>query len=71
MSVTRSAHAQERLDAQHYRTRADECRTKAQLSYDALMRDRMFKLADSYERIADRTDELSGVDTSGESTARK
>jgi hypothetical protein len=59
------------FDAQHYRARADECRTKAQLSYDAPTRDRMFKLAVSYERVADRTDELGGTDTSGESVTRK
>jgi hypothetical protein len=35
------------------------------------MRDRMFKLAVSYEQLADRTDELNGVDTLDESVARK
>jgi hypothetical protein len=41
------------------------------LSYYAPMRDRMFKLAVSYEQLADRTDELNGVDTLDESVARK
>jgi hypothetical protein len=57
------------FDALHYRARAVECRTKAR--YYAPMRDRMFKLAVSYEQLADRTDELNGVDTLDESVARK
>jgi hypothetical protein len=50
------------LDGQPFRARADECRTKAELSYDIRARERMLKLADNYERIADEADELNGAE---------
>jgi hypothetical protein len=55
------------LDGQPFRARAEECRTKAELSYDVRARERMLKLAVNYERIADETDELNGSDSSDES----
>ena len=58
------------FNALHYKARAEEGRTKAQLSYDAPTCDRMFKLAVSYERLAEITHELHSVETSDESVAR-
>ena len=55
------------LDGQPFRARADECRTKAELSYDVRSRERMLKLAANYERIADTADELMGSEPSNES----
>jgi hypothetical protein len=55
------------LDGQPFRIRADECRTKAELSYDIRARERMLKLAANYERIADEADELNGSESSDES----
>jgi len=54
------------LDGQPFRARAEECRTKAELSYDVRARDRMLKLAANYERIADEADELNGSESSDE-----
>jgi hypothetical protein len=54
------------LDGQPSRARADECRTKADLSYDVRARERMLNLAANYERIADETDELNGSEFSDE-----
>ena len=54
------------LDGQPFRTRADECRSKAELSYDVRARERMLKLAANYERIADAADELNGSELSDE-----
>jgi hypothetical protein len=48
------------FDGQPFRARADECRIKAERTYDIRARDRMLKLAVNYERIADETDELNG-----------
>ena len=55
------------LDGQPFRNRADECRTKAQLSYDVRARERMLKLAANYERIADAADEFNGSEFPDES----
>ncbi len=55
------------LDGQLFRIRADECRTKAEMSYDVRARERMLKLAANYERIADTADELMGSESSDES----
>jgi hypothetical protein len=55
------------LDGQPFRARADECRTKAELSYDIRARERMLKLAANYERIANEADELNGSEFSDES----
>jgi len=55
------------LDGQPFRTRADECRTKAELSYDVRARERMLKLAANYERVADAADELNGSEFPDES----
>jgi hypothetical protein len=55
------------LDGQPFRARADECRTKAELSYDVRARERMLKLAVNYERIADEADELNGSEFPDES----
>lgn len=49
------------LDAQHFRARANECRTKAELLYDARARESMLKLAANYERIPDKLEELSST----------
>ena len=53
------------LDGQPFRIRADECRTKAELSYDVRARERMLKLAANYELIANTADELMGTEPSG------
>ena len=55
------------LDGQPFRARADEYRTKAELSYDVRARDRMLKLAANYDRIADGADELNGSEFLDES----
>ena len=55
------------LDGQLFRARADECRTKAELSYDVRARERMLKLAANYERIADEADELDPTESLVES----
>jgi hypothetical protein len=55
------------LDGQPFRIRADECRTKAEQSYDVRARERMLNLAASYERIADEADQLNGTEYSNES----
>ena len=55
------------LDGQPFRARADECRTKADLSYEIRARERMLKLAANYERVADAADELNGSESSDES----
>jgi hypothetical protein len=55
------------LDGQPFRARADECRTKAEQSYDVPARERMLNLAANYERIADEADELNGTEYSNES----
>jgi hypothetical protein len=56
------------LDGLPFRTRADECRTKAEQSYDVRARERMLKLAANYERIADKADELNGSEFLDESS---
>jgi hypothetical protein len=56
-----------RKAGQPFRARADECRSRAELSYDLCARDRMLKLAANYERIADEADELNGNEFSDES----
>jgi len=58
------------VDAQHFRARAEECRTKAELFYDPSARERMLRLAANYERMADRAEQLGGTDTSDESVAK-
>jgi hypothetical protein len=50
------------LDGQHLRGRAEECRKKANQYYDVSARDKMLKLADNYERMADTADEVGSLD---------
>jgi len=53
------------LDGRHFRTRAGECRTIAELFSNRDARQRMLNVAAEYERMADAADELaSGVGAS-------
>jgi hypothetical protein len=44
-------------DAQHWRVRAEEARTQAELMIGAAARRTMLELAESYEKLARRADE--------------
>ena len=55
------------LDGQPFRARADECRSRAEFSYDLRSRDTMLKLAANCERIADEAEEFGESEFSGES----
>ena len=46
------------LDGKHFRARAEECRTIAELFSNPETRAKMLKVAADYERMADSADEL-------------
>jgi hypothetical protein len=46
-------------DGKHFRTRAEECRTIAELFSNRDARQRMLNVAAEYERMADAADELA------------
>jgi len=47
--------------ANHYRTRADECRAVAEQFLNGDARKTMLKVATSYDRMADSADRIAGV----------
>ena len=40
------------LDAEHLRAKADECRTRAKIETDSILREALMSLADYYEKMA-------------------
>ena len=46
-------------DGKHYRERAEECRTIAEILASVQLRDKMLKIAADYERMADTVDNLA------------
>jgi len=46
-------------DSNHYRERAEECRTIAEILATVELRDKMLKIAADYERMAEAADKLN------------
>ena len=49
--------AKEYHDGKHYRERAEECRVIAEILSTVELREKMLKIADDYERMADAADQ--------------